>query len=106
MQHLLQHVVLVDLAVQEVNNMNLKDTVPFMTSADWKDRFIAEYNQLVIRMIKLEDSLNNPPQFMNDEIAKALLMKQYDAMQSYKLRLEKRAVLAEIDLNPYHRSQL
>ena len=91
------------LGVQGVNNMKLEDTVPFMTSTDWKDRFIAEYNQLVIRMGKLEDSLNNPPQFMNDEIAKALLMKQYDAMQSYKLCLEKRAVIADIDLNPHHR---
>ncbi len=106
MQYHQLHVELADLGAAGVNNMNLKDTVPFMTSADWKDRFIAEYNQLVIRMIKLEESLNNLPKFMNDEIAKALLMKQYDAMQSYKLCLEKRAVLAEIDLNPHHRLQL
>ena len=84
--------------------MRLADTVDLMNSSDWKDRFIAEYNQLVIRMIKLEESLNNLPQFMSDEIAKALLMKQYDAMQSYKLCLEKRAVLADVDLNPHHRS--
>lgn len=83
--------------------MRLADTVDLMNSSDWKDRFIAEYNQLVIRMIKLEESLNNPPQFMSDEIAKALLMKQYDAMQAYKLCLEKRAVIADIDLNPHHR---
>lgn len=96
-----------DLEVQGQSevDMRLADTVNLMCSNDWKDRFIAEYVQLVIRMIKLEESLNNPPQFMNDEIAKALLMKQYDAMQSYKLCLEKRAVLAEIDLNPNHRSQ-
>ena len=84
--------------------MKLSDTIDLMNSTDWKDRFVAEYNQLVIRLNKLEDSLNNPPKFINDEIAKALLMKQYDAMQLYKLCLEKRAVLAEIDLNPYHRS--
>ena len=84
--------------------MKLSDTIDLMNSTDWKDRFVAEYNQLVIRLNKLEDSLNNSPKFINDEIAKALLMKQYDAMQLYKLCLEKRAVLAEIDLNPYHRS--
>ena len=84
--------------------MKLSDTIDLMNSTDWEDRFVAEYNQLVIRLNKLEDSLNNPPKFINDEIAKALLMKQYDAMQLYKLCLEKRAVLAEIDLNPYHRS--
>ena len=84
--------------------MKLSDTVDLMNSTDWEDRFVAEYNQLVIRLNKLEDSLNNSPKFINDEIAKALLMKQYDAMQLYKLCLEKRAVLAEIDLNPYHRS--
>ena len=84
--------------------MKLSDTVDLMNSTDWEDRFVAEYNQLVIRLNKLEDSLNNSPKFINDEIAKELLMKQYDAMQLYKLCLEKRAVLAEIDLNPYHRS--
>lgn len=93
------------LGAAGVIKMKLSDTVDLMNSADWKDRFIAEYIQLVIRMIKLEESLNNLPEFMSDEIAKALLMKQYDAMQSYKLCLEKRAVLAEIDLNSHNRSQ-
>ena len=33
--------------------MVLKDTVELMTSADWKDRFIAEYLQAKIRYNKL-----------------------------------------------------
>ena len=33
--------------------MELKDTVEFMTSADWKDRFKAEYLQTKIRYKKL-----------------------------------------------------
>lgn len=33
--------------------MELKDTVPFMTSEDWKDRFVAEYLQTKIRYEKL-----------------------------------------------------
>ena len=82
--------------------MKLEDTVKFMISPDWKERFVAEYNQLCIRMYKLKEAIDNPPQFLNDEIAKALLMKQFDAMESYKLCMEKRAVIADIDLNPHH----
>lgn len=33
--------------------MELKDTIKLMTSADWKDRFKAEYLQLKIRYEKL-----------------------------------------------------
>ena len=33
--------------------MELKDTVELMTSADWKDRFVAEYLQAKIRYEKL-----------------------------------------------------
>ena len=82
--------------------MRLEDTVKLMLSSDWKDRFVAEYNQLCDRMYKLKDAIDNPPVFMHDEIAKALLMKQFDAMEAYKVCLEKRAVIADIDLNPYH----
>ena len=35
----------------------LKDTVEFMCSADYKERFIAEREQLEIRIRKLEDVL-------------------------------------------------
>lgn len=33
--------------------MELKDTIELMTSADWKDRFLAEYLQVRIRYEKL-----------------------------------------------------
>lgn len=33
---------------------NLKETIPFMTSADYRERFIAEYWQLKIRYEKLK----------------------------------------------------
>lgn len=82
--------------------MKLEDTVSLMTSNDWKDRFVAEYNQLCIRLFKLKDVIDNPPAFLTDEIERALLMKQFDAMEAYKLCLEKRAVIANIDLNPHH----
>lgn len=35
--------------------MELKDTIEFMTSADWKDRFKAEYLQTKIRYEKLHN---------------------------------------------------
>ena len=33
---------------------NLNETIPFMTSSDYKERFIAEYWQLKIRYEKLK----------------------------------------------------
>lgn len=35
--------------------MNLKETVPMMESADYKERFKAEYNQVKIRYDKLDE---------------------------------------------------
>lgn len=37
--------------------MELKDTVDLMTSADWKERFAAEYLQTKIRYEKLHKSI-------------------------------------------------
>jgi len=39
--------------MSEFRPMELKDTVDLMTSADWKDRFLAEYLQTKIRYQKL-----------------------------------------------------
>lgn len=75
-----------------------------MTSDDWKDRFVAEYAQLVIRLSKLEDVLNNTSDTyvaVDDGRVRALMLKQRDAMESYKMCLEKRADIAGIDLRLY-----
>ena len=37
--------------------MKLADTIELMTSADWKDRFVAEYLQTKIRYEKLHDMI-------------------------------------------------
>lgn len=81
--------------------MKLDETVNLMCSNDFKDRFIAEYVQLVIRLSKLNNVLNNTPDtlFKVDDITKALMLKQRDAMESYKVCLEKRADILGIDLN-------
>lgn len=38
-----------------VNNMELKDTIEMMQSSDFKERFIAEYQQVKIRYDKLDE---------------------------------------------------
>ena len=83
--------------------MKLVETVNLMCSNDFKDRFIAEYVQLVIRLSKLDAVLSNTSdtRFEVDDITKALMLKQRDAMESYKTCLEKRADILGIDLNNY-----
>ena len=83
--------------------MKLDETVNLMCSNDFKDRFIAEYVQLVIRLSKLDTVVNNASDthFEVDDITKALMLKQHDAMESYKVCLEKRADILGIDLNNY-----
>lgn len=84
--------------------MKLDETVNLMCSRDFKDRFIAEYVQLVIRLSKLDAALNNPSaaRFEIDDIARDLMLKQRDAMESYKVCLEKRADILGIDLSNYN----
>lgn len=83
--------------------MKLVETVNLMCSRDFKDRFIAEYAQLVIRLSKLNDVLNNTSDVSHevDDTTRALMLKQRDAMESYKMCLEKRADILGIDLNHY-----
>ena len=70
---------------------------------DFKDRFISEYIQLVIRLSKLDAVLNNTSdtRFEVDDTTRALMLKQRDAMESYKRCLEKRADILGIDLDNY-----
>lgn len=83
--------------------MKLDETVNLMCSNDFKDRFIAEYVQLVIRLSKLDAVLNNTSdtRFEVDDITRTLMLKQRDAMGTYKVCLEKRADILGIDLNNY-----
>lgn len=78
---------------------NLSETVAKMLSEDYKERFIAEYDQLLIRKNKLEmmlkdwDNLNFTP-----KCPKSLLERQLFLMESYLSCLEERAELEEISL--------
>ena len=82
-------------------NLTLADTIPYMNSSDYKDRFIGEYWQTKIRYDKLHDmtvryeagKLNFTPSCPLD-----LLKEQKKYMGMYLNKLEVRAILEEIDL--------
>lgn len=82
-------------------NVTLADTIPYMNSSDYKDRFIGEYWQTKIRYDKLHDmtvryeagKLNFTPTCPLD-----LLKEQKKYMGMYLNKLEVRAILEEIDL--------
>ena len=82
-------------------NVTLADTIPYMNSPDYKDRFIGEYWQTKIRYDKLHDmtvkyeagKLNFIPSCSLD-----LLKEQKKYMGMYLNKLEVRAAIEEIDL--------
>ena len=93
--------------------MELKDTIEMMQSADYKERFKAEYQQLKIRYEKLK-AFNNKieaayrtegqrPEVKKVEMPKHdcpydLLREQQHAMGEYLHVLEVRAVIEGIEL--------
>lgn len=80
--------------------MELKDTIEMMQSADYKERFIAEYLQTRIRYNKLfrmcikykAGTLNFIP-----NCSLELLEEQLNAMRKYLMLLEVRAEIEGID---------
>jgi len=79
--------------------MELKDTIELMQSADYKDRFKAEYQQLKIRTDKLEKFVDNYDNLdFTPDCTKHILKKQYDIMTSYLNILEERASIEKIEL--------
>lgn len=83
--------------------MELKDTIELMTSADYKQRFRAEYEQTRIRYEKLGEMLRKY-QLGKLEFKPVcpygLLADQYEIMTRYLNVLEKRAKIEGIELNP------
>lgn len=80
--------------------MELKDTIKLMTSEDYKDRFIAEYQQTKIRYDKLHKTLvRHDAGTLPFELTNiSLLREQAAAMGKYLYLLEERAELEQIDL--------
>ena len=81
--------------------MQLKDTVELMNSEDFKERFKAEYYQLLIRLDGLTSLLikweNNTLDF-EPKCSKETLENQVIFMQGYISILRLRAKIEEIDL--------
>ena len=77
--------------------MELKDTITMMQSADYKERFKAEYQQVVIRCQKLNDMLKK---WDNGELnfQPTCPRSQIKAMTDYIAVLEARAVMEGVDL--------
>ena len=81
--------------------MELKDTIELMNSADYKERFKAEYLQVKIRYDKLDamtvkyeaGTLNFTP-----SCSLELLKEQKKYMGNYKRTLKIRAEIEKIDL--------
>ena len=81
--------------------MNLKETIPMMISEDYKERFKAEYYQLLLRLDSLTSMLikweNNTLDF-EPKCSKETLEDQVLFMQGYIDILLLRAEIEEIDL--------
>ena len=79
----------------------LRDTIKMMNSEDYKERFKAEYYQVVIRYQKLKSMLNK---WDNDQLEfaptcpRSTYNMQITAMTDYIAVLEARAVLEGVEL--------
>ena len=79
----------------------LSQTVDMMTSSDYKERFKAEYAQVVIRYKKLKNMLDK---WDNNELTftptcpRSTYNMQIKAMTDYIAVLEARAVMENVDL--------
>ena len=79
----------------------LKDTVELMTSTDYRDRFIAEYQQLVIRYRGLRSMLDKWDRGeleFKPTCPRSTYNMQIKAMTDYIAVLEARAVMEGITL--------
>lgn len=81
--------------------MELKDTIKMMISADYNEKFKAEYNQLVIRYEKLEnilDKWDNGVLNFKPTCPRSIYNLQVRAMRDYIAVLEARAMIEHVDL--------
>lgn len=84
--------------------MELKDTIAMMQSSDYKERFKAEYYQLVIRYQKLKAMLikwDTGELNFEPTCPRSTYNIQIRAMSDYIAVLEARAVMEGIELDPY-----
>lgn len=81
------------------NNMELSDTIEAMASADYKERFKAEYYQLDIRINKLRKIVDNYDYLpFKPKCSRQLLNSQLVSMLTYKSYLLLRSKMEDIEL--------
>ena len=81
--------------------VELRETVEMMNSADYKERFKAEYYQLDARIYKLTGMVSNYEMGTLDfepSCPLDLLLAQLDAMKIYAYTLRERAKIEGIEL--------
>lgn len=81
--------------------MVLKDTIDLMISDDYKERFLAEYEQLKIRYDGLYNMLNKWDKGelnFKPTCPRSIYDIQLNAMENYLVILEARAVIEGIEL--------
>lgn len=79
----------------------LRDTIEMMNSEDYKERFKAEYYQVVIRYQKLKsmlDKLDNDQLKFTPTCPRSTYNMQITAMTDYIAVLEARAVMEGVEL--------
>ena len=77
----------------------LTDTINYMTSENYKERFLAEYHQLRIRYDKLHMMVCNWDQLdFTPTCEKSIYEKQLKAMSDYLFILRERAEIEGINL--------
>lgn len=82
--------------------MELRNTINMMESADYKERFKAEYYQLAIRFRKITEMLekwDNGKLDFSPTCPRSTYNIQVRAMAEYIAALEARAVMEKIDLS-------
>lgn len=81
--------------------MDLKNTVNGMCSEDWKERFVAEYQQLCERIYRLHKMIvlwENHRLNYTPQSPIYVLQEQLQHMERYRDKLEYRAICEDIDL--------
>lgn len=96
--------------IKKTANQELKETVPYMLSDDYKERFKAEYHQTKIRYERLKkfntriqaaektEFMDNAVEMPEHDCPVDLLREQQAVMGNYLHILEVRAVIEGIDL--------
>lgn len=87
---------------REDKTMELRETIEMMNSADYKERFKAEYCQVVIRYQKLNAMLEKWDKGelnFNPTCPRSTYNMQITAMTDYIAVLEARAVMEHIELD-------